>query len=62
MRGSGVGCCQLRTVLGNVEFADNTGTCSAASSGSAVEDLFDDATLHIWSQQGNAPQGTDRIL
>ena len=31
------GRCQLRTVLGDVEFADDTVTCSAASSAPAVE-------------------------
>ena len=43
---------QLRTVLGDVEFADDTVTCSAASSASAVEDLFD-STLQDWSQRRN---------
>ena len=35
------GRCQLRTVLGDVEFADDTVTCSAASFAPAVEQLFD---------------------
>ena len=43
---------QLRTVLGDVEFADDTVTCSAASSASAVKDLFD-STLQDWSQRRN---------
>ena len=32
--------CQLRIVLGDVEFADDITTCSAASSASAFEELF----------------------
>ena len=47
------GRCQLRTVLGDVEFADDTVTCSAASSAPAVEQLFDDA-LRDWRQRRNA--------
>ena len=34
------GRCQLRTVLGDVEFADDTVTCSIASFAPAVEQLF----------------------
>ena len=46
------GRCQLRTVLGGVEFADDTVTCSAASFAPAVQQLFDD-TLNGWSQRRN---------
>ena len=51
---------QLRTVLGDVEFADDTVTCSAASSASAVEELFD-STLQDWSQRRNIAK-TERLL
>ena len=54
------GKCQLRTVLGDVEFADETVTCSAASSASAVEELFD-STLQDWSQRRNIAK-TERLL
>ena len=43
---------QLFTVLGDVEFADDTVTCASASYAPAVE-LFD-ATLQDWSQRRNA--------
>ena len=49
------GRCQLRTVLGDVEFADDTVTCSAASFAPAVEQLFDE-TLNDWSQRRNVRQ------
>ena len=39
------GRCQLRTVLGDVEFADDTVTCSAASFAPAVEQLFDETLM-----------------
>ena len=51
---------QLRTVLGDVEFADDTVTCSAASCASAVEELFD-STLQDWSQRRNIAK-TERLL
>ena len=40
---------QLKIVLGDVELADDTVTCSPASHSAAVEDLFDN-TLQDWSQ------------
>ena len=43
---------QLRTVLGDVEFADDTVTCASASSAPLVEDLFD-TTLRDWCQKRN---------
>ena len=54
------GRCQLRTVLGDVEFADDTVTCSAASFAPAVEQLFDD-TLRDWSQRRNVGK-IERLL
>ena len=54
------GKCQLRSVLGDVEFADDTVTFSAASSAAAVENLFD-ATLQDWGQRRNV-QKTERLL
>ena len=51
---------QLFTVLGDVEFADDTVTCASASYAPAVEHLFD-ATLHDWSQRRNAHK-TERLL
>ena len=54
------GRCQLRTVLGDVEFADDTVTCSTASFAPAVEQLFDD-TLRDWSQRRNVGK-TERLL
>ena len=54
------GRCQLKTVLGDVEFADDTVTCSTASFAPAVEQLFDD-TLHDWSQRRNVGK-TERLL
>ena len=51
---------QLRTVIGAVEFADDTVTCSAASLAPAVEQLFDD-TLHDWGQRRNVGK-TERLL
>ena len=54
------GRCQLRTVIGDVEFADDTVTCSVASFAPAVEQLFDD-TLHDWSQRRNVGK-TERLL
>ena len=54
------GRCQLRTVLGDVEFADDTVTCSAASFAPAVEQLFDE-TLNDWSQRRNVGK-TERLL
>ena len=54
------GRCQLRTVLGDVEFADDTVTCSAASFALAVEQLFDE-TLSDWSQRRNVGK-TERLL
>ena len=53
------GRCQLRTVIGDVEFADDTITCSAASSAPAVEKLFE--TLSDWSQRRNVGK-TERFL
>ena len=47
-------------LLGDVEFADDTVTCSAASSASAVEELFD-STLQAWSQRHNIAK-TERLL
>ena len=55
------GKCQLRSVLGDVEFADDTVTFSAASSAAAVEGLFDDETLQDWGQCRNV-QKTERLL
>ena len=44
------GKCQLRTALGDVEFADDTVTCSVASfAPTAVEQLFDE-TLNDWRE------------
>ena len=54
------GRCQLRTVIGDVEFADDTVTCSAASFAPAVEQLFDE-TLNDWSQRRNVGK-TERLL
>ena len=54
------GRCQLRTVLGDVEFANDTVTCSAASFAPAVEQLFDE-TLNDWSQRRNVGK-TERLL
>ena len=54
------GRCQLRTVIGDVEFADDTVTCSAASFAPAVEQLFDE-TLNDWSQRRNIGK-TERLL
>ena len=54
------GRCQLRTVFGDVEFADDTVTCSAASFAPAVEQLFDD-TLRDWNQRRNVGK-TERLL
>ena len=54
------GRCQLRTVLGDVEFADDTVTCAAAACAPAVEDLFD-TTLRDWSQKRNVGK-TERLL
>ena len=54
------GICQLRTVIGDVEFADDTVACSAASSAPAVEQLFDD-TLQDWSRRRNVGK-TERLL
>ena len=54
------GWCQLRTLLGDVEFADDTVTCSAASCARAVEELFD-STLQDWSQRRNIAK-TERLL
>ena len=51
---------QLFTMLGDVEFADDTVTCASASYAPAVEQLFD-ATLHDWSQRRNAHK-TERLL
>ena len=51
---------QLRIVLGDVDFADDTVTCSSASHAVAVEDLFDN-TLHDWSQRRNVGK-TKRLL
>ena len=53
------GRCQLRTVLGDVEFADDTVTYSAASFASVVDELFDE-TLHDWSQRRNIHR-TERL-
>ena len=47
------GRCQIRTVLGDVEFADDTVTRSAAPFAPAVEQLFDE-TLTDWSQGGTS--------
>ena len=54
------GRCQLRTVIGDVEFADDMVTCSAASFAPAVELLFDE-TLNDWSQRRNVGK-TERLL
>ena len=54
------GRCQLRTVIGDVEFADDTVTCSSASFAPAVEQLFDE-TLNDWSQRRNVGK-TERLL
>ena len=51
---------ELRTVLGDIEFADDTVTCSAESFVPAVEQLFDD-TLRDWSQRRNLGK-TERLL
>ena len=51
---------QLRIVLGDVEFANDTDTCSAASSASTVEELFD-STLQDWSQRRNVAK-TERLF
>ena len=55
------GKCQLRSVLGDVEFADDTVTFSAASSAEAVEGLFDETLRRDWSQRRNI-QKTERLL
>ena len=54
------GRCQLRTVLGDVEFADDTVTCASAGFAPLVEDLFD-TTLRDWCQKRNAGK-TERLL
>ena len=54
------GRCQLRIVIGDIEFADDTVTCSAASFAPAVEQLFDE-TLSDWSQRRNVGK-TERLL
>ena len=54
------GRCQLRTVLGDVEFADDTVTCSIASFAPVVEQLFDDM-LRDWSQRRHVGK-TERLL
>ena len=54
------GRCQLRTVLGDVEFADDTVTCASAGSAPLVEDLFD-TTLGDWCQRRNIGK-TERLL
>ena len=54
------GRCQLKTVLGNVEFADDTVTCSSASAAPAVEQLFDE-TLRDSSQRRSTGK-TERLL
>ena len=46
---------QLFSVLGDVEFADDTVTCASARYAPAVEHLFD-ATLQDWSQRRNIRQ------
>ena len=51
---------QLRIVLGDVEFADDTVTCSSSSHAAAVENLFD-STLQDWSQRRNVGK-TERVL
>ena len=51
---------QPRTVLGDVEFADDAATCSSASHVAAVEALFD-STLQDWSQRRNVGK-TERLL
>ena len=48
------------SVLGDVEFADDTVTCASASHAPAVEHLFD-ATLQDWCQRRNANK-TERLL
>ena len=48
----------LYTILGDVEFADDTVTCSAAGHARAVEALFD-STLGDWKQRQNE---TERVL
>ena len=53
------GRCRLRTVLGDVEFVDDTATCLAASFAPAVEQLFD-WTLSDWSQRRNVGK-TERM-
>ena len=45
---------------GDVEFADDTVTCSSASAAPAVEQLFDE-TLRDWSQRRNTGK-TERLL
>ena len=54
------GRCQLRTVIGDIEFADDTVTCSAAGFATEVERLFD-TTLQDWSQRRNVGK-TERLL
>ena len=51
---------QLFTVLGDVEFADDTVTCASASYAPAAEQLFDD-TLMDWGQRRNVGK-TERLL
>ena len=50
----------LRTGLGDIEFEDDTVTCSAASFAPAVEQLFDE-TLNDWSQRRNVGK-TEQLL
>ena len=50
------GRCQLRTVLGDVEFADDTMTCSVTAFAPAVERLFD-VTLNGWGQKERGQDG-----
>ena len=52
------GRCQIRTVIGDVEFADDTVTCSRASFAPNVEALFD-TTLTDWSQKRNVGKTDD---
>ena len=53
------GPCQLRTVLRDVGLAEDIVTCSSASYGPGVEELFD-VTLNDWSQRRNV--GKFRML
>ena len=54
------GRCQLRTVLGDVQFADDMVTCASAACAPMVEDVFD-TTLQDWSQKRNVGK-TERLL